>query len=78
MPEVRVSEEGVCCKDYLPVKFNNPKFKDEIFVIIDMKHSYFSNYLFAITFFLLSRHFVVCQKLFMFMHNFCSCCIKKF
>ena len=31
MPEVGVSEEGVCYKDYLPVKFNNPKFKDEIF-----------------------------------------------
>ena len=35
----------------LPVKFNDPKFRNEIFVRIDMKHSYFSNYLFAINFF---------------------------
>ena len=26
------------------VKFKDPKFKHEIFVRIDMKHSYFSNY----------------------------------
>ena len=36
MPEVGVSEEGVCCKDHLPVKFNDPKLKNEIFVRIDM------------------------------------------
>ena len=46
-----MSEEGVCCKDHLPVKLNDPKFKNEIFVRVDMKHSYFSNYLFAINFF---------------------------
>ena len=51
MPEVGVSEEGVCCKDHLPVKLNDQKLKNEIFVSIDMKHSYFSNYLFAINFF---------------------------
>ena len=34
-----------------PVKFNDPKFKFEIFVRIDMKHSYFSNYLLVINFF---------------------------
>ena len=32
-------------QDRLPVKFKDPKFKHEIFVRIDMKHSYFSNYL---------------------------------
>ena len=26
------------------MKFNDPKFKNEIFVRIDIKHSYFSNY----------------------------------
>ena len=40
MPEVGVSEGGVCCTDHLPVKFNDPKFKNEIFVKIDMKHSH--------------------------------------
>ena len=54
MPDVGVSEEGVCYRrgsvlqDCLPVKFQevkfkDPKFKHEIFVRIDMKHSYFSN-----------------------------------
>ena len=56
------------------MKFNDPKFKNEIFVRIDMKYSYFSNYLFAINFSVVETVFV-CQKL-MFMHNFCSCCIK--
>ena len=46
-----MSEEGVCCTYHLPMKFNDPKFKNEIFVRIDMKYSYFSNYLFAINFF---------------------------
>ena len=32
------------------MKFNDPKLKNEIFVRIDMKHSYFSNFLFAINF----------------------------
>ena len=31
MPEVGVSEEGVCCKNHLPVKFNDPKLKNEFF-----------------------------------------------
>ena len=42
-------------QDRLPVKFQDvkyPKFKHEIFVRIDMKHSYFSNILLlAINFF---------------------------
>ena len=77
MPEVCVSEEGVCCKDHLPVKFSDPKFKNEIFVRIDMKHSYCSNYLFALIF-SVDEAVVVSQKLMHVMHNFCSCCIKKF
>ena len=32
-------------------KKKDPKFKNEIFMRIDMKHSYFLNYLFAINFF---------------------------
>ena len=60
MPEVGVSEERVCCKDHLPVKFNDPKFKNEIFMRIDMKHSYFQTI--CLQFFLLLKHFVVCQK----------------
>ena len=44
------------------MKFNDPKFKNEIFVRIDMKHSYFSNYLFAINFFVVET-VVVFQKL---------------
>ena len=40
---------GSLLQDRLPVKFQDmkfkdPKFKHEIFVRIDMKHSYFSNY----------------------------------
>ena len=58
------------------MKFNNSNIKNEIFVRIDMKHSCFSNYLFVIHFFV--ETVVVCQKIIMFMHNFCSCCIKKF
>ena len=60
-----MSEEGVCCN--LPVKFKDPKFKHEIFVRIDMKHSYFSNY-FIISlqsiFYVVEiiELFVVCQK----------------
>ena len=43
-------------QDRLPVKFQDVKLKDrnfkhEIFLRIDMKHSYFSNDLFAINFF---------------------------
>ena len=36
--------------DHLPAKFNDPKLKNEMFVRIGMKHSFFSNYLFAINF----------------------------
>ena len=44
------------------MKFNDPKLKNEIFVRIDMKHSYFSNYLFAMNF-SVDETVVVCQKL---------------
>ena len=48
--EVGVSEEGVAVRSS-SCEVYDPKFKFEIFVRIDMKHSYFSNYLFAINFF---------------------------
>ena len=51
VPEVGVTEDGVLLQDHLP-KFKDPKFKHEIFMTIDMKHSYFSNY-FEHKFFLL-------------------------
>ena len=41
------------------MKFNDPKFKNEMFVRIDMKHSFFSNY----QFFCVVETVVVCQKL---------------
>ena len=44
------------------MKFNDPKFKNKFFLRIDMKHSYFSNYLFAINFSVVET-IVVCQKL---------------
>ena len=44
------------------MKFNDPNLKKEIFVRIDVKHSYFSNYLFAINFSVVDT-VVVCQKL---------------
>ena len=44
------------------MKFNDPKLKNEIFLRIDMKHSYFSNCLFAINFSVVET-VVVCQKL---------------
>ena len=66
------------------VTFKDPKFKHGIFARIDMKHLYFSNYLnyfiiclqsiFSVVEIIIEL-FVVCQK---FMHNFCSCYIKKF
>ena len=45
VPEVGALEEGVLLQDRLPVKFQDmkfqdPKFKHEIFMRIDMKHSY--------------------------------------
>ena len=48
--------------DHLPAKFNDPKFKNEMFVRIGMKHSFFSNYLFAINFCVVET-VVVFQKL---------------
>ena len=63
------------------MKFKDPKFKHEIFVRIDMKHFVLLkliNNLFAINFYLLLKLFVGYQNEFMFMHNFCSCYIKKF
>ena len=44
------------------MQFNDPKFKNEMFVRIGMKHSFFSNYLFAINFFCVVETVVVCQK----------------
>ena len=51
------------------MKFNDPKLKNEIFLRIDMKHSYFSNYLFAINFSVVET-VVVCQKI-----NSCLCIV---
>ena len=51
------------------MKFNDPKLKNEIFVRIDMKHSYFSNYSFAM---------IVDCCLPKIMHNSLFCCLKKF
>ena len=53
--------------DHLHVKFNDLKLKNEIFVRIDMKHSYFTNYLFAINFFLLLKQ--------LFARNYSCLCI---
>ena len=52
------------------MKFNDPKFKNEFFLRIDMKHSYFSNYLFAINFSVVET-VVVCQ-------NSCLCICSMF
>ena len=62
-------------QDRLPVKFQDVQFKDmkfkhEIFMRIDMKHSYFSNY-FIIG--LPSNFSAILLFDFMFMHNLCSC-----
>ena len=46
------------------MKFNNPKLKNEIFVRIDMKHSYFSNY------------FIICLQL-IFSVVETVCCLPK-
>ena len=65
-------EKGVCCKlpvKFKDVKFKDPKFKHEIFVRIDMKLSYFSNFfiiclpsIFSVVEIIIEL-FVVCQKL---------------
>ena len=44
------------------MKFNDPKLKNELILRIDMKHSYFSNDLFAINFSAVET-VVVCQTL---------------
>ena len=51
------------------MKFNNPNLKNEIFVRIDMKDSYFSNYLFP-SIFLLLKLLLFAKNEFMFMHVF--------
>ena len=61
-------------QDRLPMKFQETKFtvpkcKHEIFVRMDMKHSYFSNY-FIICFSVVEIKFVDCQK-----NNSCLCLI---
>ena len=73
---------GSLLKDCLPVKFQDvkfkdPKFKHEIFVRIDLKHSYFSNYyiiclpsIFSVVEIIIEK-FIVCQKL----ANSCLCII---
>ena len=52
--------KGSLLQDRPPVKFNDPKFKHEIFMRIDMKHSYFS--IFSVVEIMIEL-FVVCQKL---------------
>ena len=48
VPELGVSEEGFAVRsstcEVSRCKFKDPKFKNEIFVRIDTKHSHFSNY----------------------------------
>ena len=73
-----MSEERNLLQDRLPVRFQDvkfidPKFKHEIFMRIDMKHSYFSNY------FITCLQYVCClPKMIHAMHNFYSCYIRKF
>ena len=69
VPEVGVSEEGVCY--LLPVKFQDMKIKDPKFkhVRIDMKHSYFSKLIYDIhacmSFIYVDMHLKIsCGKLF--------------
>ena len=45
------------------VKFNDPKIKNEIFVRIDMKHSYSSQTIWLQSIFSVDETVVVCQKL---------------
>ena len=49
------ARRGSLLLDHLPAKFNYPKLKNEMIVRIGMKHSFFSNYLFAINFFMLLK-----------------------
>ena len=64
-------EDGVCCK----IVFQRSEVH-EIFMRIDMKHSYFSNYFITClpSFFSIIK--VIIELLFMFTHNFCSCYIE--
>ena len=55
----------------------DPKLKNENFVRIDMKHSYFRTICLQ-SIFSVVKIVVVSKNLFSFMINFCSCCIKKF
>ena len=68
-------------QDRLPVKFQDvkfkdPKFKHEIFMRIDLKHSYFSNYfiIYLLSIFsvveIIIELFVVCQILIVNLSNF--------
>ena len=42
VPEVGVSEEGACCKDRLPVKFQDVKFKDPKYMeVYENRHEAF-------------------------------------
>ena len=59
-----MSEEGVYCKIISSCEVF-PKLKNSNFFLINMKHSYFSNYLFPINFSVLET--IVCQT---FMHMF--------
>ena len=52
--------------DHLLVKFNDPKFKNEIFVRIDMKHSYFSTICLQS---MLLKLLLFAKNYFMFMHK---------
>ena len=68
-------QDGLPVK-FKDVKFKDPKFKHEIFMTIDMKHSYFSNYfilclpsIFSVDEIIIEL-FLVCQKF-----NSCSCII---
>ena len=61
------------------MKFKDPKFNHKMFVRIDMKHSYFSNYFIVClqSFFsvaeIIIELFVVCQKLIHVYAYFLSC-----
>ena len=66
-------------QDGLPVKFQDvkfkyPKFKHEMFVRIDMKHSSFSN--FHNLFTIIVEIIIELPKIDS-LHNFCSCSIAK-
>ena len=47
-PEACVSEDGVCCKDSLPMKFKDPKFmkfhenRHEALILVILFHNFFA------------------------------------